>query len=135
MFLFSTTLFANRWNIVGLYLLSALVDLSQIRLYDWGGAGLATLYVYMSSTSRKRGDRVGGYWRAWELWVYAYFPILAPEPEVEMSPVVPYSYRYDGRCLRRTRETFSFFCRYFDRVITGEITWQPWALMSAGVRD
>ncbi|KAL7161749.1 hypothetical protein ACSBR2_042261 [Camellia fascicularis] len=51
MFLFGTPLFANRENTVGLYLLSALVDLPQIRLYDWGGAGLATLYGYMSSTS------------------------------------------------------------------------------------
>lgn len=67
MFLLSTTLFVNRGNIVGLYLLSALVDLSQVQLYDWGGVGLATLYGYMSLTSRRRGDRVGGYWRAWEV--------------------------------------------------------------------
>ncbi|GMP40467.1 hypothetical protein CsSME_00010910 [Camellia sinensis var. sinensis] len=52
MFLFGTTLFADRGNTVGLYLLSALVDLSQVRRYDWGGAGLATLYCYMSATSR-----------------------------------------------------------------------------------
>ncbi|GMP47176.1 hypothetical protein CsSME_00015055 [Camellia sinensis var. sinensis] len=97
-FLFGTTLFANMGNIVGLYLLSALVDLSQ-------------------------------------LWVYAYFPTLTPESEVEMAPVVPYSHWYDARCLRRTRETFPFFRRYFDTVTTAEITWQPWATMSAGVRD
>ncbi|GMP23356.1 hypothetical protein CsSME_00000987 [Camellia sinensis var. sinensis] len=35
-----------------------------------------------------------------ELWVYAYFPTLAPESEVDMPPVVPYSHRYDGRCTR-----------------------------------
>ncbi|GMP63924.1 hypothetical protein CsSME_00025413 [Camellia sinensis var. sinensis] len=34
-FLFGTTLFADRGNTVGLYLLSALVDLSQVRRYDW----------------------------------------------------------------------------------------------------
>ncbi|KAL7249857.1 hypothetical protein ACSBR1_011939 [Camellia fascicularis] len=62
MFLLGTTLFANRWNTVGLYLLSALVTLPQVRCYDWGGAGLSTLYGYMSSTSRRRGDRIGGYW-------------------------------------------------------------------------
>lgn len=62
MFLFNTTLFADRGNTVGLYLLSALVDLSQVRHYDWGGADLATLYCYMSSTSRRSGNRVGGYW-------------------------------------------------------------------------
>ncbi|GMP26358.1 hypothetical protein CsSME_00002828 [Camellia sinensis var. sinensis] len=35
-----------------------------------------------------------------ELWVYAYFPILTPEPEVEMPPVVPYSDYPGRRCLR-----------------------------------
>ncbi|KAL7257997.1 hypothetical protein ACSBR1_004175 [Camellia fascicularis] len=73
-----------------------------VRLYDWGGAGLATLYGYRSSTSRKSGNR---------LWVYAYFLTLAPESEVEMPPVVPYSHRYDDRCFRGTRETFPFFRR------------------------
>ena len=67
MFLFGTTLFADRGNTIGLYLLSALVDLSQVSRYDWGGAGLATLYFYMSATSRGRGDLLGGYWRAWEV--------------------------------------------------------------------
>ena len=67
MFLFGTTLFADRGNMVGLYLLSALVDLSQVVQYDWGGAGLATLYCYMSAVSRGRGDLLGGYWRAWEV--------------------------------------------------------------------
>ncbi|KAL7244748.1 hypothetical protein ACSBR2_000166 [Camellia fascicularis] len=61
MFLFGTTLFADRANTIRLYLLSALVDLSQIRHYDWGGAGLASLYRYISSTFHKSGNRVGGY--------------------------------------------------------------------------
>ncbi|KAL7244150.1 hypothetical protein ACSBR1_016395 [Camellia fascicularis] len=34
MFLFGATLFANRWNTIGLYLLSALVGLSLVWLYD-----------------------------------------------------------------------------------------------------
>ncbi|XP_028080936.1 uncharacterized protein LOC114282455 [Camellia sinensis] len=29
-------------------------------LYDWGGAGLAILYSYMTSTSCRRGNKVGG---------------------------------------------------------------------------
>ncbi|KAL7237908.1 hypothetical protein ACSBR2_004082 [Camellia fascicularis] len=134
MFLFGTTLFVDMVNTVGLYLLSALVDLSQVRLYDWGGAGLATLYGYRSSTSRRSGNRVSGYWRAWELRVYAYFLTLAPEPEVEMPPVVPYSHRYDDRCLRRTRETFPFFRRYFDTVTAGEVTQNSQSLGSLGQR-
>ncbi|KAI8003866.1 Protein MAIN-LIKE 2, partial [Camellia lanceoleosa] len=114
MFLFGTTLFANQANTVELYLVSALVGLSCVRLYDWGGTGLATLYEYMSLTSCRSGHLIGGYWRAWELWMYAYFLTLALEPEVEMPHVVPYSHRYDGRCQLRSRESFLFFCRYFD---------------------
>ena len=34
MYLLGTTLFADRGNMVGLYLLSALVDLSQVSQYD-----------------------------------------------------------------------------------------------------
>ncbi|GMP68370.1 hypothetical protein CsSME_00028006 [Camellia sinensis var. sinensis] len=64
MFLRGTTLFSDRGNTVRLYLLSALVDLSQVSQYDWGGAGLATLYCYMSATSRGRGNIVSGYYRA-----------------------------------------------------------------------
>ncbi|GMP46907.1 hypothetical protein CsSME_00014880 [Camellia sinensis var. sinensis] len=90
MFLFGTTLFADRANTVPLCLLSALVDVRRIRRYDWGGAGLATLYGYMSSSSRLSGQLLGGYWRAWELWVYAYFPRLAPVPDVETLLGVPF---------------------------------------------
>ncbi|XP_028125405.1 protein MAIN-LIKE 2-like [Camellia sinensis] len=97
MFMLGTTLFADQANTVGLYLLNALVDVTRIRRYDWGGADLATLYGYMSSSSCRSGHLLGGYWRAWELWVYAYFPRLAPELEVEMAPVVTSSYRYDVR--------------------------------------
>ncbi|KAL7251301.1 hypothetical protein ACSBR1_013188 [Camellia fascicularis] len=57
MFLFGTTLFTDRANTIGFYLLSALVDLSQVRVYDWGDAGLATLYGYMNSTSRRSENR------------------------------------------------------------------------------
>ncbi|KAF5933055.1 hypothetical protein HYC85_029226 [Camellia sinensis] len=66
MFLFGTTIFADRANTVPLCLLSALVDVRDILYYDWGGAALATLYGYMSLASRGSGQLLGGYWRAWE---------------------------------------------------------------------
>ncbi|KAF5934503.1 hypothetical protein HYC85_030674 [Camellia sinensis] len=135
MFLFRTTIFADRANTVPLCLLSALVDVRDILHYDWGGAALATLYGYMSSASRGSSQLLGGYWRAWELWVYAYFPRLTPVPVTETPLVVPFSRRFDGRCTRRTRETFSFFRRYFDTITPAEITWQPWAPLPAVTRD
>ncbi|KAL7206135.1 hypothetical protein ACSBR2_018946 [Camellia fascicularis] len=58
MFVLGTTLFSNRWNTVDLYLLSALVTLLRVRFYDWGGAGLTTLYGYISSTSCLRGELI-----------------------------------------------------------------------------
>ncbi|KAI7999776.1 Protein MAINTENANCE OF MERISTEMS, partial [Camellia lanceoleosa] len=134
MFLFGTTLFANRGNTVGLYLLSALVDLSQVRRYDWGGAGLATLYCYMSATSRGRGDLLGGYWRAWELWVYVYFPTLAPELVVEGPLVTLYSLVFEGQHRPRPRESLLYLRQYFDTVRSTEITWQPWAPLGEGLR-
>ncbi|GMP58146.1 hypothetical protein CsSME_00021921 [Camellia sinensis var. sinensis] len=134
MFLFGTTLFADRGNTVGLYLLSALVDLSQVRWYDWGGAGLATLYCYMSMTSHGRGDLLGGYWRAWELWVYVYFPTLAPELVVEGPLVTPYSLVFEGQHRQRPRESLLYLRQYFDTVRSTEITWQPWAPLGEGLR-
>ncbi|KAF5934658.1 hypothetical protein HYC85_030829 [Camellia sinensis] len=135
MFLFGTTIFADRANTVPLCLLRALVDVRDILHYDWGGAALSTLYGYMSSASRGSGQLLGGYWRAWELWVYAYFPRLAPVPVAETPLVVPFSSRFDGRCTRRPRETFGFFRRYFDTITPAEIAWRPWAPLPAAMRD
>ncbi|KAI8027155.1 Protein MAINTENANCE OF MERISTEMS, partial [Camellia lanceoleosa] len=120
MFLFGTTLFADKGNTVGLYLLSALVDLSQVRRYDWGGAGLATLYCYMSATSRGWGDLLGGYWRAWELWVYVYFPTLAPKLVVEGPLATPYSLVFEGQHRPRPRESLLYLRQYFDTVRSTE---------------
>ncbi|GMP80647.1 hypothetical protein CsSME_00035667 [Camellia sinensis var. sinensis] len=134
MFLLGTTLFSDRGNTVGLYLLSALVDLSQVSHYDWGGVGLATLYCYMSVTSRGRGNIVGGYWRAWELWVFAYFPTLASELEVEVPLMIPYSLVFEGQYRPRARETLPYLRQFFDTVRTTEITWQPWAPLGGDTR-
>ncbi|KAI8009968.1 Protein MAIN-LIKE 2, partial [Camellia lanceoleosa] len=49
-----------------------------------------------------------------QLWIYAYVPALAPEPEVKPPLKVPYSHRYDGRCQPRARETLSYLRQYFD---------------------
>ncbi|GMP77694.1 hypothetical protein CsSME_00033876 [Camellia sinensis var. sinensis] len=141
MFLFGTTLFADRGNTVGLYLLSALVDLSQVHRYDWGGAGLATLYFYMSATSRGRGDLLGSYWRAWESvfcsqhFVLAFHTaFLTPELEVVGIPVTPYSLIFEGPNRPRPRETLLRLRQYFDTVRHSEITWQPWVSLGDGLR-
>ncbi|CAL5443359.1 unnamed protein product [Camellia sinensis] len=62
----------------------------------------------MSATFRGRGNIVGGYWRAWELWVFAYFPTLAPELEVEVPLMIPYSLVFEGQYRPRARETLPY---------------------------
>ncbi|GMQ00848.1 hypothetical protein CsSME_00047742 [Camellia sinensis var. sinensis] len=76
----------------------------------------------MSATSRERGTIVGGYWRAWELWIYAYFPMLALELEVEAPLEIPYSRRFEGRCRYRPRETLPYLRQFFDTVQATEVT-------------
>ncbi|GMQ11473.1 hypothetical protein CsSME_00054104 [Camellia sinensis var. sinensis] len=87
----------------------------------------------MSLTSRMSESLIGGYWQAWELWVYAYFPALAPEPVEETLSTVPFSQVYDGQLRRRTRENFMFFLEYFYVVASHEITWKPWDAIPSGL--
>ncbi|GMP80760.1 hypothetical protein CsSME_00035751 [Camellia sinensis var. sinensis] len=105
--LLGTTMFMSRWNIVGQYLLSALVVLPL------------------------NGSMVGSYWRAWE--VYAYFPALAPISRDEMAATVPYSRLYDGKCYpcRRNITTFVYYSCFFDTMTARK----PWVVMLAGTRD
>ncbi|KAL7183347.1 hypothetical protein ACSBR2_025701 [Camellia fascicularis] len=54
----------GEWEAAWVYLLGAhppIFRSGMVHVYDWGGAGLATLYGYMSSMSRRSGNRVGGY--------------------------------------------------------------------------
>lgn len=76
MYLLGTTLFANRENTMGIYLLGALVHLLRVAEYDWDGTGLATLYGYMSSMSHRKADLLGGYWRVWEVCISPFTCIL-----------------------------------------------------------
>lgn len=56
-------------------------------------------------------------------------------PDEEVPLGVPFSHRFDVRCVQRPREPFIFYRRYFDTVTAVEITWKPWAPLPAVVRD
>ncbi|GMP24444.1 hypothetical protein CsSME_00001709 [Camellia sinensis var. sinensis] len=88
----------------------------------------------MSATSRERGTIIGGYWRAWELLVYAYFPTLALELEVEAPLEISYSHRFEGRCQPRPREALPSLRQFFDTVRATEVSWQPWIAMLGNPR-
>ncbi|GMP99157.1 hypothetical protein CsSME_00046744 [Camellia sinensis var. sinensis] len=79
MFLFSTTLFANRANTVGLYLLSALVDLSQLWVYAYFRTLTPESEVetpFVVPYSHRYDDRF--LWRTWETFPFFcwYFDIV-----------------------------------------------------------
>lgn len=122
-YLLDTTLFANRENIVGLYILGALVHLPRVADYDWGGAGLAALYYYMCSVSHRKANSLGGYWRVWQLWVYTYFTSLAPVPVRPVELFVPRSQYYNSRFERRylVDRTFPYFRRFFDTITADQV--------------
>ncbi len=66
LYVFGATLFANRRCLVHLSMLPALRDLRTAGRFDWGGAILATCYVFLGSMSRAKGA-IAGFWRAWEV--------------------------------------------------------------------
>ncbi|KAL7246091.1 hypothetical protein ACSBR2_001260 [Camellia fascicularis] len=127
MYLLGTTLFVNRENTVGLYLLRALEHLPQVTEYDWGGAGLAISYCYVSSFSRRKTNSLGGYWRVWELWVYTYFISPTPVPVRLIELFVPRSRLYIARFEhRRVDRDFLYFRRFFDTITVDQGDWHPW---------
>ena len=52
---------------VYLYYMPSLAKIEEIKDYNWGGAGLACLYLSMDALSRGLVTSTGGYWRAWEV--------------------------------------------------------------------
>ncbi|GMP24457.1 hypothetical protein CsSME_00001719 [Camellia sinensis var. sinensis] len=67
-----------------------------------------TPYDFAMLTGLEMGGRPIPYDPDMELWVYTYFPVLAPKLEVMIPFEVPYSHRYDSRCQLRARETLSY---------------------------
>ena len=54
-----------------------------------------------------------------QLWVYVYFPALAPELEVAGPPMTPYSLVFEGPHRSRPRETLIYLRQYFDTAPIG----------------
>ena len=56
-----------------------------------------------------------------QLWVYVYFPTLAPELVVAGPLMTPYSLVFEGQHRPRPRETLFYLRQYFDTVRTTEV--------------
>ena len=68
LFLLGSSLLSSIDNTVHLGFLRALEDLDVTSQYDWGGAGLATLYGYMGGIAHGLITRTGGFYHVWEVW-------------------------------------------------------------------
>ena len=78
LYLFGSALFPGRKSHVHLGLLPALADLEAAGRFDWGGAALCTLYVFLGSVVRGGGTKLGGYWRVLEVFFSDFpFPLYA----------------------------------------------------------
>nr|XP_027060847.1 protein MAIN-LIKE 2-like [Coffea arabica] len=66
LYMLGRTLLSNTAETIHLCCLPALEDVDRIGDYNWGGAGMATLYRFMSAVSRRRTKSLGGYSFVWE---------------------------------------------------------------------
>ncbi|KAI7979696.1 Protein MAIN-LIKE 2, partial [Camellia lanceoleosa] len=101
----------------------------EIEQYDRG----FLMFLLGTTLFSGRGNTVGLYLlrpiTGPALWVYAYFPTLAPKLKVEAPLEIPYSRRFKGQCRPRPQETLPYLRHYFDIVRATEIIWQPWLAM------
>jgi hypothetical protein len=67
LYLFGASLFPNRQGVVHLGWLPALESLETAGRFDWGGAGLCTVYCFLGCVCRGVGTSLGGYWRVLEV--------------------------------------------------------------------
>ena len=64
---FGYVLFSSRRQLVHACYLPALRNIDEVKLYNWGGVGLAHMYKSMGSFSRRKGKTLGGPRRIWEV--------------------------------------------------------------------
>ena len=67
MCLLGSCLLSNVNNTIHLGFLRALEDLGQTARYDWGGAGLVTLYGFIEGVAHGMITHTGGFYHIWEV--------------------------------------------------------------------
>ncbi|KAH7849478.1 hypothetical protein Vadar_018461 [Vaccinium darrowii] len=89
LYLFGASLFPNRQGMVHLGWLPALESLETAGRFDWGGAGLCTVYCFLGCVCRGVGTSLGGYWRVLEVWAYEVLGVFAPANSHSNENVLP----------------------------------------------
>ncbi|XP_057468175.1 uncharacterized protein LOC130757444 [Actinidia eriantha] len=76
--LLRTSIFANLEKIVPLGVYKLLEHSQAMRLFNWDGTLLATIYGYMGAILRNITNWIGGFYPVWEMWCHTYLNMFAP---------------------------------------------------------
>nr|XP_027075774.1 protein MAIN-LIKE 2-like [Coffea arabica] len=110
------TLLSNTAETINLCCLPALEDVDRIGDYNWGGAGMATLYRFMSAVSRRLTKSLGGYSFVWE----------------DERDILPTMWRWCScnRANRQSPSTVEHFRRAIDTINPEDVNWLPFPAMA-----
>ncbi|KAH7864252.1 hypothetical protein Vadar_027471 [Vaccinium darrowii] len=131
LYLFGASLFPNRQGMVHLGWLPALEDLETAGRFDWGGAGLCTVYCFLGCVCRGVGTSLGGYWRVLEVWAYEVLGVFAPANSHSNEDVLPRAEKWGseytgGGDHKGDLRTFRLF---LDTTTGDRVRWNVWHRM------
>nr|XP_027088628.1 protein MAIN-LIKE 2-like [Coffea arabica] len=132
LYMLGRTLLSNTAETIHLCCLPALEDVDRIGDYNWGGAGMATLYRFMSAVSRRLTKRLGGYSFVWEVWTYEILQISPYKLKQDERDVLPRMWRWRS-CNRANRQspfTVEHFHRAIDTINPENVNWLPFPAMA-----
>lgn len=128
LYLFGSALFPGRKSHVHLGWLPALADLGTAGRFDWGGAALCTLYVFLGSVVRGGGTKLGGYWRVLEVWAYEVFGVPAPKNSHPNKDVFPRAEKWAQQHVGKGafKGDLRGFRLFLDQSVGATVHWNVW---------
>nr|XP_027083653.1 protein MAIN-LIKE 2-like [Coffea arabica] len=132
LYMLGRTLLSNTAETIHLCCLPALEDVDHIGDYNWGGAGMATLYRFMSAVSRRRTKSLGGYSFVWEVWAYEILQLSPYKLKQDERDVLPRIWRWRScnRASRQSPSTVEHFRRAIDTINPNNVNWLPFPAMA-----
>ncbi|KAH7845092.1 hypothetical protein Vadar_014966 [Vaccinium darrowii] len=131
LYLFGASLFPNRQGVVHLGWLPALESLETAGRFNWGGAGLCTVYCFLGCMCRGVGTSLGGYWRVLEVWAYEVLGVFAPANSHSNEDVLPRAEKWGSEYIgagdhKGDLRTFRLF---LDSTTGDRVRWNVWHRM------